>query len=253
MAFVGNTNYNYADDRDRVQGSRPYRSSSRSFFRGQQEYEEEEAPFESQAEREARVNALARTLSASRQSQDQGRIRDADEMTLVDSDDPALDPHGDKFNAKKWMKHVMHQVSKRDGASTIRKGGVAWRNLTAVGEASDNTYQLTVGNAIPSYISSLFGKVRGNHATVDILKSMDGYLEAHELLVVLGPPGSGCSTFLKSLSGETHGFDISKDSYLNYTGIDAKEMHKTFRGESIYCAEVERNFPNLTVGGSSSK
>lgn len=24
-------------------------------------------------------------------------------------------------------------------------------------------------------------------------------------------------------------------------------MHKTFRGETIYCAEVERNFPILTV------
>ena len=30
-------------------------------------------------------------------------------------------------------------------------------------------------------------------------------------------------------------------------GIDAKEMHETFRGEAIYCAEVERNFPILTA------
>ena len=187
MAFVGNTNYNHANEHDKKVGSRPYRSSSRSFFRGQQDYEEEEQPFESQAERDARITNLARTISGSHRQD--GRPRDPDEMTLVDADDPVLDPHSENFNAKKWVKHVMSEVSKREGANVVRKGGAAWRNLTAVGEASDNTYQLTVGNAIPSYIASFFSKARGRHNTVDILKSFDGYLESGEMLVVLGPPG----------------------------------------------------------------
>lgn len=169
-------------------------------------------------------------------------------MTLVDNSDPVLDPHSDKFNAKKWVKHTMNEISKREGANVIRKGGAAWRNLTAIGEASGSSYQLTVGNAIPSFFASLFSKIRGHAETVDILKSFDGYLESGEMLVVLGPPGSGCSTLLKTLSGETHGFQVSKDAHINYNGIDAKEMHETFRGEAIYCAEVERNFPILTVG-----
>jgi hypothetical protein len=50
-------------------------------------------------------------------------------------------------------------------------------------------YQLTVGNAIPSFMASLFSKVRGHQPTVEILKSFDGYLESGEMLVVLGPPG----------------------------------------------------------------
>ena len=48
--------------------------------------------------------------------------------------------------------------------------------------------------------------------------------------------------------GETHGFEISPDSYLNYQGIPAKEMNTSFRGEAIYTAEVDAHFPQLSVG-----
>lgn len=180
MAFVGNTNYNVSSEHERKGGRPPYRSVSRH-------EEDEEAPFESQAEREARITNLARTLS--NQYPRDGRQRDPDEMTLVGSDDPVLDPHSDKFNAKKWVKHVMSEVSKREGASVVRKGGAAWRSLSAIGEASDSTYQLTVSNAIPSFFGSLLGTIRGSHDTVEILKSFDGYIESGEMLVVLGPPG----------------------------------------------------------------
>lgn len=59
---------------------------------------------------------------------------------------------------------------------------------------------------------------------------------------------SGCSTFLKTISGETHGFFLDNKSYLNYQGITPKQMHKNFRGEAIYTAEVDVHFPMLTVG-----
>lgn len=57
------------------------------------------------------------------------------------------------------------------------------------------------------------------------------------MLVVLGPPGSGCSTFLKTIAGETHGFFVDESSYLNYQGISPELMRKNFRGEAIYTAE----------------
>lgn len=59
---------------------------------------------------------------------------------------------------------------------------------------------------------------------------------------------SGCSTLLKTIAGETHGFQVSPDSYLNYQGISAKEMKTKFRGEAIYTAEVDAHFPQLSVG-----
>lgn len=83
---------------------------------------------------------------------------------------------------------------------------------------------------------------------IDILQGLDGVVHAGEMLVVLGPPGSGCSTFLKTISGETHGFYVDDKSYLNYQGISPKRMHKDFRGEAIYTAEVDVHFPQLSVG-----
>ena len=68
------------------------------------------------------------------------------------------------------------------------------------------------------------------------------------MLVVLGRPGSGCSTLLKTISGETHGFFIDESSELNYQGIPKEMMHKDFRGECMYQAEVDVHFPQLTVG-----
>ena len=59
---------------------------------------------------------------------------------------------------------------------------------------------------------------------------------------------SGCSTLLKTISGETDGFYVAEDSYLNYQGIPKETMHRDFRGECIYQAEVDVHFPQLTVG-----
>ena len=59
---------------------------------------------------------------------------------------------------------------------------------------------------------------------------------------------SGCSTLLKAIAGDTHGFNISSDSYLNYEGISPKQMHSAYRGEAIYTAEIDAHFPMLTVG-----
>ena len=35
---------------------------------------------------------------------------------------------------------------------------------------------------------------------------------------------------------------------MNYQGIPKETMHKDFRGECIYQAEVDAHFPQLTVG-----
>lgn len=59
---------------------------------------------------------------------------------------------------------------------------------------------------------------------------------------------SGCSTFLKTIAGETHGFYIDEKSQINYQGISPETMHSDFRGEATYTAEVDVHFPMLSVG-----
>jgi ATP-binding cassette subfamily G (WHITE) protein 2 (PDR) len=52
---------------------------------------------------------------------------------------------------------------------------------------------------------------------------------------------------LKTLAGETDGFHVSDGTCLNYQGVSPEIMHKDFRGECIYQAEVDVHFPSLTV------
>jgi ATP-binding cassette subfamily G (WHITE) protein 2 (PDR) len=68
--------------------------------------------------------------------------------------------------------------------------------------------------------------------------------------LTLKPVSSGCSTLLKTIAGETHGFQVDPESYLNYRGIPANDMNTAFRGEAIYTAEVDAHFPQLTVGNT---
>ncbi|KAL9563946.1 hypothetical protein ACKAV7_011981 [Fusarium commune] len=64
-----------------------------------------------------------------------------------------------------------------------------------------------------------------------ILRGLDGVVQKGELLLVLGRPGNGCSTFLKTI-----------------TGIPHQVMARHFKGELIYNQEVDEHLPYLTVG-----
>ncbi|KAG5825584.1 hypothetical protein H9Q74_004317 [Fusarium xylarioides] len=88
-----------------------------------------------------------------------------------------------------------------------------------------------------------------NHSKrrINILRRFNSVINAGEMLVVLGPPGSGYSTFLKSLSSETNSIYINNSIYFNYQGVPPHKMHKHYKGEAIYTAEVNVHFPMLTV------
>ncbi|USW58775.1 Putative ABC transporter-like, ATP-binding domain, AAA+ ATPase domain, CDR ABC transporter [Septoria linicola] len=162
--------------------------------------------------------------------------------------DTELDPHSEHFRARSWVKSMI-KLNREDGSNPERTGGVAFRGLSAHGWGTGTDYQKDVGNVLleaVGVVKKLFGLAKPSR--IDILRDFEGLVESGEMLVVLGPPGSGCSTFLKTMTGEIHGFEVDSDSYLNYQGIPAKEMHTNFRGEAIYTAEVDIHFPMLTVG-----
>ena len=50
------------------------------------------------------------------------------------------------------------------------------------------------------------------------------------MLLVLGRPGSGCSTFLKVIGNQRAGYE-SIDGEVTYGGTDAETMAKMYRSE----------------------
>ena len=53
------------------------------------------------------------------------------------------------------------------------------------------------------------------------------------MILVLGCPGSGCTTFLKAIGNERRGYS-SVNGDVCYAGIDAAEMRKIYKGEVVY-------------------
>ncbi|GIK01943.1 hypothetical protein Aspvir_005984 [Aspergillus viridinutans] len=80
-----------------------------------------------------------------------------------------------------------------------------------------------------------------------ILHNFDGVLRSGEMLMVLSQPGSGCSTFQKTVCGELHGLELHPDLVMHYNRIPMKKMHREFKGECVYNQEVDKYFPHLTI------
>lgn len=163
--------------------------------------------------------------------------------------DPKLDPNSEEFSSTAWVKNMSYLNSADPEYYKPYSLGCAWKNLRAYGDSNDVAYQSTVTNIVTKKIGSLYRRIRPSKSedVFEILKPMDGIVHSGELLVVLGRPGSGCSTLLKSISSNTHGFKIDKTSTISYDGMTPHEIEKHYRGEVVYNAEADIHFPHLTV------
>jgi ATP-binding cassette subfamily G (WHITE) protein 2 (PDR) len=131
---------------------------------------------------------------------------------------------------------------------TLGHSGIVFKNLNISGSGSTLNLQATLADpfVIPFQLGNRFSLHK--HSEKRILRDFNGVLKGGELLIVLGRPGSGCSTLLKSMCGELHGLSIGENSLVHYNGIPQKQIMKEFKGEAIYNQEVDKHFPHLTVG-----
>ncbi|KAI1076849.1 ABC-2 type transporter-domain-containing protein [Whalleya microplaca] len=191
--------------------------------------------------RESLVHALARRYTTQSQAAYTG------ENPYLDSEpDSLVNPNSPKFSARAWAKAIV-RMAEGEGHD-FRTAGVCFQNVNVHGFGAGTDYQKDVGN-VWLEAAGLVRKFMGHgQQKIDILRNFDGLVRKGEMLVVLGPPGSGCTTFLKAIAGETAGIYIDDKSYFNYQGLTAHEMHSHHRGEAIYTAETDVHFPMLTVG-----
>lgn len=159
-----------------------------------------------------------------------------------------LNPASPNFNARKWAKAFYDIRIDTSEGNPPKTTGIAFKNLNVFGFGTSTDYQKSVGNVFLEAASIVKKFTGAKEQRIDILRDLEGVVHSGEMLAVLGPPGSGCSTLLKTIAGDTHGFHVSDDATINYQGIHPKEMRTAFRGEAIYTAEVDHHFPHLTVG-----
>ncbi|KAK7967909.1 uncharacterized protein PG986_002186 [Apiospora aurea] len=162
-----------------------------------------------------------------------------------------LDPHSATFDAKRWIQSVTDLGGFDASRGVKRSLGVAFSDLSVSGIGSTAPqYQRSAGGVLLYTVTSLprrLGGARRRAKDTVILRGFEGVIEDGELLLVLGPPGSGCSSLLKTVADETTGLRVSPDAKLNFRGIPTKYVRKRFRGDVLCNAERDVHLAHLTA------
>ncbi|KAK5019225.1 hypothetical protein LTR16_000799 [Cryomyces antarcticus] len=172
--------------------------------------------------------------------------RDVTRLQASNWETTVFDPNSPRFDLYKWLRMFVRLLDE-EGLKQ-KRAGIVFRNLNVSGSGSALNLQKDVASLfmIPFRIGEYFNF--GKKPEKQILRDFDGLMKSGEMLIVLGRPGSGCSTLLKSMCGELHGLDLDKNSTIHYNGITQSQMLKEFKGEVVYNQEVDKHFPHLTVG-----
>lgn len=152
-----------------------------------------------------------------------------------------------EVNNRQWgLQHKVEAQKEREQSSGIppRELGVTWKDLTVQVISADAAIQENVLSQfnIPKKIQE--GRQKPPLKT--ILDSSHGCVKPGEMLLVLGRPGSGCTTLLNLLANKREGY-VAVTGDVHFGSMDAKEAHK-YRGQIVMNNEEEVFFPTLTVG-----
>lgn len=179
---------------------------------------------------------IFRTLT--RQSTFSEHDRERQLFDTADSDD-AEEVYGD------WsMAQEVKEMDARNVAQKSKRLGVTWKNLTVKGVSQSAMIQ---ENAL-SQFNILRGIKESRKPTnlKTIIDNSHGCVKPGEMLLVLGRPGSGCTTLLRQLANKRDGYaNIEGD--VHFGTLPPHEADK-YRGQIVMQTEQEIFFPTLTVG-----
>lgn len=101
-----------------------------------------------------------------------------------------------------------------------------------------------VRNQLPRTISGQHNEVR--IGKVPLLKNFSGIIRPGEMVLVLGRPGSGCTTFLKAVSGYLD-LNCFISGELRHLPPDSAEKGDLLSDQTIFCPASDVHMPTLTV------
>lgn len=140
-----------------------------------------------------------------------------DEVSNFDTAQPALDPQASEFSIPVWLDTVTALRNSSPSGVANKRLSVCFANLTVHGSGTNNEYQRTFGN-YPLAAFNALKNCTSQNKRPKILHSIDGIVGEREMLLVLGRPGSGCTTLLRTIAGDVHGLSVEDESALNYRG-----------------------------------
>ena len=159
----------------------------------------------------------------------------------------------DQFEIERLMSRIFGKNRQEQSEEEkTRHVGLVFKDLTVKGVGLGAALQPTLGDIflnLPRLIQGLIGKgpkIGQKPPIRTIVNKFTGCVRPGEMLLVLGRPGSGCSTFLKVLANQRYGYE-SVAGDVTYGGTDAKTMGKHYRGEVVYNPEDDLHYATISV------
>ena len=200
---------------------------------------------------------LVRTITSRRANPQRTRTATTTSGTTdhdVETGDGAVE-HDTDFDVGAFLKDG-HFEKRTEAGESAKKIGIVYKNLTVKGVGASLAFAKTVPEAVAGtfgpdlyhllcrFIPLLrFGRHPPTRTLVD---DFSGVVRDGEMMLVLGRPGSGCSTFLKAIANDRSSFAAVEGEVI-YGGISAEEQRKHYKGEVNYNPEDDQHFPALTV------
>ncbi|KAF2402846.1 ATP-binding cassette transporter ABC2 [Trichodelitschia bisporula] len=197
------------------------------------------------ARAEAEFAELSRELSKASKAARHGEHdfeKHGDVETAIEADSEEHFNLEETLRGKRW--------DEEEAGIPGKSVGVGWEDLrvrgVGLGRGGVKTFGwVLVGWINPwAWVRPLVRKEK--KAEVDILSGFMGVAKPGEMVLVLGRPGSGCSTFLKTIANQRFEF-AGVDGEVFYGRFDAKTFGKRYRGEAVYNGEDDVHYPTLSV------
>ncbi|KAI1263589.1 ABC transporter [Xylariaceae sp. FL1019] len=140
---------------------------------------------------------------------------------------------------------VRQFLATRDSASSSRST-ISFDNLSVIGAGKGVQAAPTVWSTVKDWAQLLNPRTYNEpQSSRTLLHGFSGTLHDSEMLLVIGKPGSGCTTFLKALANMYEEYKMV-NGRVTYGGR-AADTHDQDRVRLTFCAEEDSHLPTLTV------
>jgi ATP-binding cassette subfamily G (WHITE) protein 2 (SNQ2) len=174
-----------------------------------------------------------------------------EESTIGNTEAEAKDD--DDFQLSDFMRQG--HLGQRKGDESAKKVGVVYKNLTVKGVGAGATFVRTLPDAVLGtfgpdlykLLSRFIPFLRAKNGELKtLINDFSGVVRDGEMMLVLGRPGSGCTTFLKSIANDRASY-AEVTGHVSYGGISAEKQRKMYRGEVNYNMEDDVHFATINV------